>query len=135
ISQALNRSNKSVVDIIASLQKKGLSIKEPQAGDAAKTYRLLVSPKSKFKASKMDFADYFYTTLEEGAVSDTHFGHHSELLEILHGAYDVFKKRGIKRVNHVGDITKILGNFHEEHVYVGPGTTIGDGNQIHMGAV
>ena len=41
----------------------------------------------------MDFADYFHTTLTEGAVSDTHFGHHSELLEILHEAYDVFKAR------------------------------------------
>ena len=115
ISQALNRSNKSVVDIIASLQKKGMAIKEPQAGDAAKTYRLLIIPKSKFKASKINFADYFHTTLEEGAVSDTHFGHHSELLEILHGAYDVFAKRGIKRVNHGGDITNGPPK-HAEHL-------------------
>jgi predicted phosphodiesterase len=48
-----------------------------------------------------------------GIVSDTHLGTESEDLEHLHEMYDIFKREGITRVFHSGDLT--------------------DGNGVYMG--
>jgi len=114
LAQAINKSDKSVCTIIASLQRAGYPIEGPD--EIAKHYKLQARARSTPKRDiNIDFGDYFHETVTHGDVSDTHVGHGSELIEILHEAYDVFAKRGIKTVNHTGDITNGSPK-HREHM-------------------
>lgn len=115
LTQALDRSDASVKSLIGKLQDKGFHFCEPEDPDnPSKNYRLKMISRRRFGCDKIDFKEYFHTTIERGGVSDTHIGHNSELMEITHEAYDFFAKLGLKIVNHVGDITNGPPK-HEEH--------------------
>lgn len=113
LSRALDKSASTIKKIIKSLREFGLTISEPEE-NPSKHYRLLIGPRSTFNVRRINFEDYFHTTIEEGAVSDTHIGHKSELIEILNEAYGIFAARGIKAVNLIGDITNGPPK-HDEH--------------------
>lgn len=115
LTQAMDRSDASVKHLIEKLQKDGFSISEPSDEDnPSKNYRLRMGSRRRFGCEKIDFKEYFHTTIQRGGVSDTHIGHNSELMEITHEAYDFFAKLGLKIVNHVGDITNGSPK-HDEH--------------------
>lgn len=109
IAQAINKSDKTVSSAISSLRKAGFDIEGPDSPSATsksyKNFKLNVQTRTDFSAKPINFTEYFFETIQEGGVSDTHFGHHSELLPILNEAYDIFLERGIKVVNHTGDVT------------------------------
>lgn len=115
LTQAMDRSDDSVKSLISKLQKVGFDICEPDDPEnPSKNYQLQINSRVRFKACKIDFKDYFHTTVRRGGVSDTHIGHNSELLEICHAAYDFFQEQKIDTVFHVGDITNGPPK-HEEH--------------------
>jgi len=113
LSRALNRSDSTIKKIIESLRERGFNIIDPE-DNPSKHYRLLVGPRSTFNVKPINFEDYFHNTIEVGAVSDTHIGHHSELIEVLNDAYKIFSERKIKAVYHCGDITNGPPK-HDEH--------------------
>lgn len=115
LTQAMNRSDDSVKSLINKLQSAGFNICEPDDPEnPSKNYKLQVNSRAHFSAPKINFKDYFHTTIVRGGVSDTHIGHNSELLEICHAAYDLFEKLKIDTVFHCGDITNGPPK-HEEH--------------------
>ncbi|MDO8466576.1 MAG: hypothetical protein Q7S83_00355 [bacterium] len=115
LTQAMDRSDASVKSLISKLQSVGFDICEPDNPEnPSKNYQLQINSRVRFKACKIDFKDYFHTTITRGGVSDTHIGHNSELLEICHAAYDYFEEQKIDTVFHCGDITN-GPDKHEEH--------------------
>lgn len=113
LSQALNCSSETVVSVIESLKGFGFDIIQPDDNNPSKNYKLLMGARIRFRAPKINFKNYFQTTQTYGAVSDTHFGHKTELLKILNEAYDVFAERGIKFVSHLGDIVNGFSKHNE----------------------
>lgn len=111
IRQAIDKSDDTVISIIDSLRGKGFTILEP---DKTHGYKLEAAKKENPVIKKINFKDYFYRTVTQGAVSDTHFGSKSELKEILHEAYDLFESRKIIKVDMAGDITNGPSK-HAEH--------------------
>lgn len=115
LAQAMDRSNDSIKTLIEKLQKVGFDICVPDDPEnPSKNYQLRVSSRVSFNAEKINFKDYFHTTIRRGGVSDTHVGHNSELLEICHEAYDFFAEQKIEVVFHCGDITNGSPK-HAEH--------------------
>ena len=115
LTQAMDRSDDSVKALIIKLQKVGFNIQEPDNGEnPSKNYQLWMGSRAGFNAPKIDFKKYFHTTIRRGGVSDTHIGHNSELLKIVHEAYDLFVEKKIEVVYHCGDITNGLPK-HEEY--------------------
>jgi biotin operon repressor/predicted phosphodiesterase len=118
LAQAIDKSDKTVLSAITSLRKVGFEIEGPDnkssSSKSYKNYKLATYVRDNFVSNPINFDEYFFTTVEEAAVSDTHIGHHSELIPILNEAYDKFQERGIKTVNHTGDITNGSPK-HQEH--------------------
>jgi biotin operon repressor/predicted phosphodiesterase len=115
LARAIDKSDKTIVATISNLRDAGFQIEGPD--EVYKHYKLQSVPRTEIggRDIKIDFDSYFYKTVTYGNVSDTHFGHTSELIEILNEAYDIFERRGIKYVNHTGDITNGPPK-HEEHM-------------------
>lgn len=111
LEQAINKSPDTVANIIYELQNKGFNISAP---DDSKNFKLISVSKRKFNVPKIDFGEYFFETIREGDISDTHIGSNSELVPIQNEAYDVFLQRGISTVNHGGDVSNGSPK-HNEH--------------------
>jgi len=115
LTQAMDRSEDTIKSLIVKLQKFGFDIQDPEnEANPFKNYQLRMGSRVRFSAPKIDFKNYFHTTMKRGGVSDTHIGSNSELLEITHAAYDLFVARKIDIVFHCGDITNGLPK-HEEY--------------------
>ena len=115
LTQAMDRSDDSIKSLIVKLKSVGFDIQDPDNGEnPSKNYQLQMGSRVRFNASKIDFKNYFHTTIRRGGVSDTHIGHNSELLKIIHEAYDLFVEKKIEIVYHCGDITNGLPK-HEEY--------------------
>ncbi|HBM45405.1 MAG: hypothetical protein UT05_C0013G0003 [Parcubacteria group bacterium GW2011_GWF2_38_76] len=112
MSQSINKSTDTVSAIIASLCNHGYKIVE---SESSKNFKLKSLPKNKFTIKPINFKDYFYKTIKRGAVSDTHIGGKTDLLPIVQEAYDIFEKRGIKEVYHLGDVNNGPSK-HNEHM-------------------
>jgi biotin operon repressor/predicted phosphodiesterase len=112
LSQALDKSSETVLRVIHSLRQHDYHIEEREA---SQNFKLVPRPRKYWKVNPIDFKNYFHKTIEEGAVSDTHYGSVVDLHPIQEEAYDVFEARGIEIVNHVGDLTNGSPK-HNEHM-------------------
>ncbi|PIT88251.1 MAG: hypothetical protein COU29_03220 [Candidatus Magasanikbacteria bacterium CG10_big_fil_rev_8_21_14_0_10_36_32] len=111
LEQAINKSPETIDSIIFELQSKGFIISEM---NASKNFKLNSVFKKKFNVPPINFDDYFFETVREGDISDTHIGSNSELVPIQEEAFEIFSKRGITVVNHGGDVSNGSPK-HDEH--------------------
>jgi predicted phosphodiesterase len=64
-------------------------------------------PETVFDATKMFNGRHFTF----GVISDTHLGNKQERVDLLSGAYDTFKKEGVRTIFHAGDMTDGWGVY------------------------
>lgn len=111
LSQALDKSAETVYRVIKSLQQHDYKIEERTE---SQNFKLISHPRENWNVDPIDFKKYFHETVEEGALSDTHYGSVADLIPIQEEAYDVFAARKIAHVNHIGDLSNGPSK-HNEH--------------------